>query len=115
LRAARATHNTFSGLRALDKDDVVQTRTSLIGIQELLLTHTPSSFVVSHSDDSDTSVTALAHAHLARGSDAPFVATLEQLLNSHSDVVSDVLASGAVMLVVVVMIMMINDDDDDYG
>jgi len=81
----------FSGLRALDKDDVVQTRNSLIGMQELLLTHSPSSFIASQSDDSDT-VTPLSTS--VRGSDAPLVASLEQLLNSHADNLHDVMVAA---------------------
>jgi hypothetical protein len=83
---------TFSlGLRSLDKDDVLQTHNSLIQMQELLLTHSPSSFSASHSDDSDA---ASAPKASARGSDVTLVASLEQLLSSHSDVVHDVLAAG---------------------
>ena len=83
------------GLRALDKDDVLHTHNSLIQMQELLLSHTPSSFMASHFDDSDA---AFAPKTPVRGSDSTLVASLEQLLNSHSNVVNDALVAGDVTL-----------------
>ncbi len=68
------------GLRALDKDDVIQTHNSLIQMQELL------------------SAPASKSSVLGSGSDTTLVASLEQLLSSHSDVVHDVLDSGDVTL-----------------
>ncbi len=81
----------YAALRSLDKDDVLHTHNSLIQIQELLLTHSPSSFKTSHYDDSDV---VSAPKTSVRGSDATLIASLEQLLNSHSNVVHDVLAAG---------------------
>ena len=80
-----------AALRSLDKDDVLHTHNSLIQIQELILTHSPSSFTPSHYDDSDV---ISAPKTSVRGSDATLIASLEQLLNSHSNVVHHVLAAG---------------------
>jgi hypothetical protein len=84
-------HSLLLGLRALDQDDVVQTHNSLFHMQELLVSHSPSSFNVSHSDDSDA---VCASRTMGRGSDTSLIASMEQLLNSHSDVVHNVLAAG---------------------
>ncbi len=81
----------YLGLRALDQDDVIQTHTSLVCMQELLVTHTPSSFLVSQSDDSDHVSVSRTSGH---GSDASLVASMEQLLHSHSDVLHNVLVAG---------------------
>ncbi len=81
----------FSGLRALDQDDVVQTYNSLVHMQELLVTHAPSSFLVSHPDGSDAVSASRTFGH---GSDASLVVPMQTLLNSHSDVVQNVLAAG---------------------
>jgi hypothetical protein len=85
------------GLRALDKDDVIQTHNSLIQMQELLSAHTPTSFLLSHSEDADPAP-APKSSVLGSGSDTTLVASLEQLLSSHSDVVHDVLDSGDVTM-----------------
>ena len=84
--------HTFLGLRALDKDDVIQTHNSLIQMQELLSAHSPSSLFSSYSDDSDAA--SAPKSSSVRATDATLVASLEQLINSHSDVVHDVLAVG---------------------
>ena len=78
-------------MRSLDKDDVLQTHNSLIQMQELLLTYSPSSFSASHCDGADA---VSAPKTSFRGSDVSLVASLEQLLSSHSDVVNDVLVAG---------------------
>ena len=85
------------GLRALDKDDVIQTHNSLIQMQELLSAHTPTSFLLSHSEDADPAPASKSSV-LGSGSDTTLVASLEQLLSSHSHVVHDVLDSGDVTL-----------------
>jgi hypothetical protein len=85
------------GLRALHKDDVIQTHNSLIQMQELLSAHTPTSFLMSHSEDVDPAP-APKSSVLGSGSDTTLVASLEQLLSSHSDVVHDVLDSGDVTM-----------------